>query len=100
MINDNELTSGKTYFLVEYFDDNLSIPDIETYIYVGKSLLPSDLELNEEKWYFQDPESYLLKGKFTDSNEKKEFDILRADQVTLETMYDLEGLTSSLINIK
>lgn len=100
MFDENLLLKGNSYFLVGYFDNELSIPDIETYIYVGKNILPSDKKSGEDKWYFQDPETYFEKGPFIESQDKEGFDILRADQVTLETMYDLEGLIIALEEIK
>lgn len=100
MIDAENLIEGNFYFLISYFDDALSIPDIETYIYVGQNLLPSDKGSEIYHWYFQDPETYIEKGAFIESQNKKEIDTLRADQDTLETMYDIEGLISELSKLR
>lgn len=55
MISEDDLSVGNSYFLVGYFDDDLTIPDIETYIYIGKNVLPCDKDEDEDSWYFQDP---------------------------------------------
>ena len=99
MVNPEKLIEGNVYFLVEYFDNKLSIPDIETYIYIGKNVLSTDAASDEENWYFQDPESYLQKGPFVRSKDRTGIDILRADEVTLETMHDLNGMIVALSEI-
>ena len=100
MINEDDLLEGNSYFLVGFFDNNLSIPDIETYIYVGKNVLPSDNDSEEESWYFQDPETYSKKGPFFEVQGKVDIDILRVDQDTLELVYNLDGVIEVLIEIK
>jgi hypothetical protein len=100
MVDDNNLIKGNIYFLISFFDNDLTIPDIEIYIYIGKNVLPSDKESEGNSWYFQDPETYLQKGAFIESQEKSDFDILRADLDTLETIYDLEGVTLELSDIQ
>ena len=100
MVKENNLCYGLFYFLVWFYDDDLSIPDIETHIFVGKNLLPSDKNSEEERWYFQEPESFLKNGLFLDVKNLSENDILRADQETLEMIYDLEGLIILLSDTK
>lgn len=85
--------------MVGFFDNNLSIPDIETYIYVGKSVLPSDISSEQEKWYFQDPEMYIQKGAFNESQKNDGSIILRVDREMLELIYDLDGLIDLLNEI-
>lgn len=99
MLEEDDLIQGSCYFLVWYYDDDLRIPDIETYIFIGKNVLPSDKE-DDERWYFQNPESYLKKGSFIKTNDGSDCGVFRTDQETLETIYDLEGLIGTLAEIK
>ena len=100
MIDKDEIIIGNTYYLIGYFDNNLKIPDVETYIYVGKNVLPSDKNSNGDSWYFQDPSSFLSKGYFYENQNKEGFDIVRADEETLETIFDVSGLINELSDIE
>ena len=48
------LTEGTEYFSVQYSDEEMLIPIVETWIYAGKSLEESEIDL----LYFQDVDSY------------------------------------------
>jgi len=100
MLEKDNLFDGKIYYLVWYYDADLCMPDIETYIYVGKNVLPSDKSSEEDQWYFQNPELYLEKGVFFKNQEGVDYGVLRADLDTLETMYNLEGLIATLSIVK
>jgi hypothetical protein len=100
MVDKIELVEGKSYFLVWYYDGGLSIPDIETYIYVGIDLLPDDKLSEESSWYFQNPDTYFKRGKFIDVNGDNDLGVLVADEETLEMIYDLDGLIVLLSEIK
>ena len=96
MIDQTKLLIGNRYFVVSFFDDELQIPNVETYIYVGKSLLPTDRDNNLECWYFQSPDSFLKVGVFTSKENGGKVltadDVLCADRETLEMIYDISGL--------
>lgn len=57
-----ELTEGECYFDMAFYDTRSEIPTIQTWIYVGKNLLKADTTRGD-RWYFQDPESYLKTWK-------------------------------------
>lgn len=54
-ITASELKKGSVYFAVNYVDDNLLIPVMETLVFIGRDLKPGDSGLV----YFQDIGSYL-----------------------------------------
>jgi hypothetical protein len=49
-----ELKEGTVYFAINYVDEDMLIPVVETLVFIGKNLLPDDVG----KAYFQDVESY------------------------------------------
>lgn len=99
MINKENLIVGQSYFLLGFYDEEMCVPDIESYIYVGSNLLPSDKEAKEEWWYFQDPETYMKQGCFVSVDDKRDCGVLRANLVTLEMLHDLGGLIQRLSEI-
>ena len=53
-VSSTQLQEGAVYFAINYVDDEMLIPVIETLVFVGRNLEPGDVE----KVYFQDVESY------------------------------------------
>ncbi|WP_163833367.1 hypothetical protein [Spartinivicinus ruber] len=94
MISSESLIKGKTYYLIGFYDDALKIPDIETYIYVGKNLLSDD-----GAWYFQCPQTFLKQGPFNELP-PGDYSVMRADEDTLEMMYDSQGIVNLLTNLQ
>lgn len=100
MIDPESLKVGQCYFMVSYLDNSMRIPEIETYIYVGKNLYPEDGNNGRNFWYFQNPETYLKTGAF---NEQPPGDhgVLRAMENILEAMCnDFDGLINTLSEIQ
>lgn len=60
-----ELATGAVYFLLNFFDDEMLVPDLRTVVYIG---IDVDGETNS-KVYFQDYESFIDIGPFPDSRE-------------------------------
>jgi hypothetical protein len=58
-VSAGDLKEGEVYFAVNYVDDNMLIPTLETLVFVGRNLDPNDVETDVRKVYFQDVESYL-----------------------------------------
>ncbi len=46
-----ELQVGRFYFYVMFYDDELTVPSIETFVYIGRD--------DDDSFIFQDAESYL-----------------------------------------
>jgi hypothetical protein len=53
-ISANDLQEGKVYFAVNYVDDEMLIPVMETIVFIGRNLEEGD----EGQVYFQDIESH------------------------------------------
>lgn len=89
--NTKSLVIGNCYFLVSYFDQEMRFPDIETYVFVGINLLEGKAE-GGSYWYFQDAESYVEQGIFTQIEDKTSREVMRADKDGLEMFFDYDGL--------
>ena len=55
-IQANVLVAGQVYFSVQFADESLLVPLMETWIFAGRNLRSGD---RDETLYFQDVESYL-----------------------------------------
>lgn len=53
-ISGTDLHEGAVYFAVNYIDEDMLIPIVETLVFIGNNLKPDDVG----KAYFQDVESY------------------------------------------
>ena len=53
-ISANELREGSIYFFVNFVDDEMLIPTMQTVVYVGENFEPGD----NDQVYFQDIESF------------------------------------------
>ena len=53
-VSTTELKEGAVYFAVNYVDDDMLIPIVETLVFAGKDLEPEEVGVA----YFQDVESY------------------------------------------
>ena len=53
-ISETELVMGKTYFAVQFIDDEMLIPAVEPIVYLGRNLYKEDAD----RHHFQDAESY------------------------------------------
>lgn len=53
-VSSSELREGEVYFAVNYVDDDMLIPVMETVVFIGRNLEPDDVG----QVYFQDVESY------------------------------------------
>jgi len=94
IMNEKKLIKGNHYYRVAFYDQKLTIPEITTLIYIGKNLCPDDNKPTIDEWYFQDPESYLAHGAFTDFKDKigREMCIYK----TLESIYDDQSLIDTI----
>ena len=93
-MNERKFIKGNHYYKVGFYDQKLTIPNITTLIYIGKNLYRDDNKQIINKWYFQDPESYLAHGAFTDFKEKIEREVYIFE--TLETIHDDQSLVDEL----
>jgi hypothetical protein len=66
-VSANLLKSGEAYFSVQYADEHMLIPIVETWIFAGRGLSAED---GENRLYFQDIESYLQGIRYGSRNSK------------------------------
>jgi hypothetical protein len=58
---------GNPYFFLEFVDRRMKYPVVSTIVYIGKNLRETEISRdNKEKWYFQDPASYIATGSLAD----------------------------------
>jgi tetratricopeptide (TPR) repeat protein len=96
MLTADELVQGNCYFTVMFYDEDLSIPHVRTYVYIGKNLLPKKSPISANEWIFQDPQSYTKHGSFLNLPRKIKRELFIVDEDTLDIMYDINGLITKL----
>jgi hypothetical protein len=100
MIDDpKDLREGTCYFLLLFPDRDLTLPLITTYIYVGKNL-KKGRKSSKDRWYFQDPDSYVKYGSVLQIPRGRKHTIFVADKDDVTTMFNLAGLIQALSIIK
>jgi hypothetical protein len=85
MARPSELVPGNCYFLLNYYDDDLKVPFIRTYLFAQEAAGESD----EKLWLFREPT--------TEEDQQSDEDVMlaiREDQ--LYQILDLNGLIQSL----
>jgi len=91
MKTEDKLLVGQTYFFLSFFDKELLIPQIETYVFVGK---------DREEIIFQDVKSFLENGSHLKSTVKFQCEKLNIGGSCLSEVYDLEGLIDVLKDLQ
>jgi len=91
MINNNKFKIGEYYFLLTEYPVDIEIPEIKTYIYIGKNIYESD-QASEDEYYFQDPQDY-FSGSSSLSNG------LIVGEESIDIISDLTELISKLQKI-
>ena len=81
-INSTDLIAGNEYFSVQFVDDRMLIPVVETLVYVGENI-----DKNNKKYLFQDIESY-ISGVSLESKDHKNAKFYA--QETLNHIYEYE----------
>lgn len=76
-VSSSELKEGSVYFFVNYVDDDMLIPNMETVVFVGRNLEANDIGLV----YFQDIDSYRAGVRY-DSTDKDESAVFQCGSET------------------
>jgi hypothetical protein len=95
LIGPDKLKEGKYYFRFLFYDSKIEIPDIQTFIYIGKNIHGED-ESPEDEFYFQDAASYLKYGSYMHLSNNEEYESFHVNKETLAIIYDLNGLIEAL----
>jgi hypothetical protein len=89
-----ELKIGDTYFKVSYVDDDMTIPLVDSVVFIGLNLDGDE----EDTLYFQDVESYRSGIRISDTDVEPEDATFYATQAsTLLAMFDFEGALEELM---
>ena len=88
MLKPDELKPNGIYYVMNYYDRDLTIPYIETYLYDGVIIDPTT---GVKEYLFRLPESTSECESDTDAPE-----LLSADEISLNIMYTTSGLISEL----
>ncbi len=93
-----ELEVGKAYFDISWSTAETKVPDIETYIFIGKNIYGE-----ADEYYFQTPYSYEKHGDFSvnkNKNIKAEAEIILLPPDLVEVLFTLEGVIEHLQSLK
>lgn len=95
------MTPGGVYFTVEYLDEDMRLPKIGSYVYLGAGLLsPPDPKTH----YFQNVESFHSDGNWANLSPKQRdtFDLqclITCDEADLGLFEDAEQLRAHLAEL-
>lgn len=100
MVDRETLEPGETYFSVFYVDEELRIPSIETYVYLGSDVADEATEPRVVH-LFQYAHSYFSDGNWNDlsAETKDRFDeapLISFEGQHLEPIFDADGLLVEL----
>jgi hypothetical protein len=89
------------YFTVEYLDEDMQLPTIKSYVYLGAGLLPPP---DPKTHYFQTVESFHSDGNWAtlDLKQRVTFDfqcLLTCDEADLELFENAEQLRTHLAEL-
>lgn len=88
----NSFLEGQVYFRVTYPDGSMSIPVIETFVFIGKNLSEED---SEDTWYFEFGEDYVFLGNAVVSD-KQGIRVCILGESELGSMHDIARLAAEL----
>lgn len=93
MIKEDKFVEGRTYFMLGFYDRALSIPMIQTYIFVKKKKRSEMGKEGQDIWYFEQPKT---EPGPEDSRDNTKSLLLQVDEKTIHDFLDLDGLIGEL----
>lgn len=90
-----ELSEGAVYFMLQYVDDALAVPVIETVVFIGKNLDGDGTD--DGLYYFQDVESFKAIGAYP-NNRQGEGNVFSLPEKAIANIFALDGLVEELGN--
>jgi hypothetical protein len=97
LLKPEDLIIGENYFLLSYLDESGLIPNIKTFTYIGKNLMKD--KKDEDKWYFQDPESYKKYGIFLTIPKEDRYNALIITNKTIHVMSNSVDLAKNIMEL-
>ena len=91
----SEFVVGQSYFLLTYLDENLTLPDIKTLIFVGINA-NQDADKSKTSWCFVKPDEFIECDSNIEKILAKKPLMLRFEKDTLSALRDWRGLISEL----
>ena len=95
-MSEQDLRKGDCYFLLTYHDEDLKLPSIATYVFVGKNIFKESRSKNGDRWFFQTAESQVKDGLFDPKIHRPGEQLLAAGQDMLDEFYDPGQLAEKL----
>jgi len=100
----SELKIGRVYFSCAWYAAKYPVPDIRTYVYIGKNIYEDREDKSQDEHVFEEPRKYfekeILNGLSED--EKKEYETpeepyrMTIPEDSLEIIKDIDGLLDFL----
>ncbi|HEX8611482.1 MAG TPA: hypothetical protein VF800_09365 [Telluria sp.] len=92
-IGASELKQGNLYFMLNYFDEDLLIPELQTLVFLGRDVTGG----GDSLLYFQDIQSYTTRGPYPNSTDGPG-DIFNCTDDQLGCIFRLDKAVSALQN--
>jgi len=96
-----EFVSGGLYFMVWYADEGRRYLVPDSLVFIGRNLFPDDYP--DDRWFFQDSDSYCTTGRLLDRMSVEERDsgeshgrLVSLRENDLDQIVDLQGLIEEL----
>ncbi|MEM9688392.1 MAG: hypothetical protein AAF917_02845, partial [Pseudomonadota bacterium] len=91
-VSASTLQKGELYFSVQYLDDEMCVPTIDTLVFVGRETRPGDSPI----LYFQDAESY-RDGVRIDNERRDQAQFLAQPEDQLSAVFTYEKALDQLM---
>ena len=94
------LEKGKAYFDILFSLPEDVVPEIESYIFIGKNIFNGDKDSDE--YYFQTPSSYYKHGNFAEEKDKMDAakrakaEIVLMHEDAIDGLYTMDSLIEKL----
>jgi hypothetical protein len=94
------LEKGKAYFEIVFCLPEEGVPEIESYIFIGKNIFKGDNDSDE--YYFQTPCSYYKDGNFAEEKDKMDAakrakaEIVLMHEDAIDGLYTIDTLIAEL----
>jgi hypothetical protein len=92
-VSERELKEGEIYFFVNFVDDEMLIPTMETVVFVGKNLDRGDTD----RVYFQDIDSFRRGIRFSTAQDEDFAMFQSGSQSELGHVFEYEGALDVLM---
>jgi hypothetical protein len=104
----NELKEGMVFFFCGYSNPKYPVPEIETYVYIGKNVPKNKQTTEQNEYVFEEPRKYFEKELLDGLSEDEKTNYVPPEEPyriivpesSLNTLYDIDGLIRFLLESK